>query len=153
LFNFNSGLYGHCTIFLFLDIYGCRSVDVAVAAIDVTGLYGNGPGKKVGQDIIANSSHLNTYWFRTPSLFAIRVTRFACEKNRTKCVHTNSFFVNINTYLLLHNKYPKIWASYVIFKKLAKVNNRPIAGNPPNLVTLFAIVEREKKSIIPSIPL
>jgi hypothetical protein len=30
----------------------------------------------------------------------------------------------------------KLWAIYLIFKKLPKVNNRPIGENTPNLVTL-----------------
>jgi hypothetical protein len=43
---------------------------------------------------------------------------------------------------LIHNlrrriKYPQNVATFVIFKKLPKVNNRPLGENSPNLVTLF----------------
>jgi hypothetical protein len=32
----------------------------------------------------------------------------------------------------------KIWATFVFFQKLPKVNNRPLGENSPNLVTLHA---------------
>jgi hypothetical protein len=34
---------------------------------------------------------------------------------------------------------PTIWASFVIFKKLPKVNTHPIGEKSPNLVTLLSI--------------
>jgi hypothetical protein len=50
-------------------------------------------------------------------------------------------FDKINTYIIYTSgkSDTKIWATFVFFQKLSKVNNRPLGENSPNLVTLSMV--------------
>jgi hypothetical protein len=66
-------------------------------------------------------------------------------KNRPKCIPT-PFWSK-----LMHNLYcgkssPTIWATSVIFNKLARVNNHTLGENLPNLVALIVFKLRVKDS-------
>jgi hypothetical protein len=68
-----------------------------------------------------------------------RVTGRVREKSRPKS-GPNQLLPELHTLLILREKSSaKIWAAFAIFKKLPKVNTRPLGENSPNLVTLLRL--------------
>jgi hypothetical protein len=52
-------------------------------------------------------------------------------------------------YIPVGKKVPKNLTTYVIIKKLANLNNRPIGANSPNLVTLRKCHESGGRMFLP----
>jgi hypothetical protein len=67
---------------------------------------------------------------------SIRVTRRVWLKTAQNAA-LSVCFQNKCIIITAEKNQPKVWATYVNFKNLPKINNHPLGENSPNLVTLL----------------